>query len=83
VRRSFFLAGDAEMLVRVLKAYVPRVGKKGQTAEIPDKAARVLILIGSVEQVQEEAKPEPKRSYIRRDMQAETSETKPRKRKAA
>lgn len=64
------------MLVRVLKKRVPYVGVKGETKELPDRAARVLILVGSVEKVEEQPveQPKPDRRYARRDMEAEPGE---------
>jgi hypothetical protein len=72
------------MLVRVLKKHVPRVGKKGDKVEVPDRAARVLITIGSVEQVAAEPEKPAKapRTYVRRDMKAEDDES-PRERRNA
>lgn len=61
------------MLVKVLKK---RLGTLGEVTEIPERAARVLILLGYVSKVEE-----PKRQYMRRDMQAESGESAPRKRR--
>lgn len=73
------------MLVRVLKKRVPHVGVMGETKEIPDREARVLILLGFVEKVEEQENVEPKkpdRRYARRDMEAEEGGAVPRKRRA-
>jgi hypothetical protein len=72
VAQSPFLFVGGEMLVKVIKNRVPNVGKFGDTREIPERAARILILLGSVEEVSKKGEKKPKkRRYVRRDMRAE------------
>lgn len=76
------------MLVRVLKDRVPCVGRKGETKELPDRYAKVLILIGSVERAEAVPAVAPvvaaRRRYARRDMQAESGRASaPRKQRSA
>lgn len=69
------------MKVRVLARHVPNVGRQGEERTIDGPSARLLILLGKVEQVIP-PKPKPQvekqtRTYKRRDVVAERPLTLP------
>lgn len=58
------------MLVKVIQSSVPYVGARGTVKELPERAAKLLILLGKVEAVE----APPNQAYERRDMQAKPLE---------
>jgi len=57
------------MRVRAIQKHVPYVGPYGAEKDMDSRSAKVLILLGRVEEVK--PPPRPKRTYKRRDMVVE------------
>lgn len=67
------------MLVRVLEERVPYVGVRGDTKEMKERDARILIKLGKVEQVVDAPAPIEQGGYSRRDMRPEQAPKAPKK----